>query len=229
MDELHIPKQLVERHADGFIMWYGVIDDFVERRDGLLGDIPQHVDFFGLDLLAVVVVDLDQPELLQSRLLLHFALKHAVLRCDAERGLDGLRLVFGLLLGRTLVRLRTLFYLSAFVLRVPGLRLLLRVAFLFPCFHRFIKLLAIRIAIMNCLSFPPFPSPPQILLIRSLPHSIPCPTRLSITSHHYNIIYRIDEDIFQTNPPVRLGFLYAVCSLCQAIKSFGFFGSVSER
>ena len=101
-------------------------EDILKGGYFLLDYTFQHLLFGPSNLLLVIVVNFYQPEFLESRLLLHFALEHPKLWYNPQRGEYTFSFILDLCLRGQFVRFRTLLDSPALGLRVFREGLLLR-------------------------------------------------------------------------------------------------------
>ena len=118
LDQFHIPEEFLEGQAlDGKDL-LAVPEDILKGGYFLLNYTFQHLLFGPSNLLLVVVVNFHQPEFLEPRLLLHFALENPKLRYHPQRGEYTFSFLLDLCLRGQFVGFRTLLDPPALGLRL---------------------------------------------------------------------------------------------------------------
>ena len=125
LDQFDVPEEFLEGQSLGGEDLLAVPEDILEGGYFLLDNAFQHLLFGPSNLLLVVVVNFHQPEFLEPRLLLHFALEDPKLRNDPQRGEYTFSFLLDLRLRGQFVGLGALLDAPALGLRVLGEGLLL--------------------------------------------------------------------------------------------------------
>lgn len=114
-----------------------VVQHFLQSGHLLLNDAVEQLSFGMAQFISIVVVDFDEPELLQPGLFLHFTFEEAELRHKAELGECAVFLVEVRGFWIALIWLGALFDAPAFVVVNLGLRFFVGVVFFLNLrFHR---------------------------------------------------------------------------------------------